>query len=444
MNRAVEPPYEYKVGGSLVPNDPTYIERKADHELYEAAKKREFSYVLNARQMGKSSLIIKTLKRLEEKGFKCVYIDISLLGDRNTSSEEWYFGLIQRLNTTFQINNIYSWWDFNRSLSPIDRFRLFISDILLKNEREYIVIFFDEIDSIIKFDFKDDFFTSIRGFYQARSNDSKYNRLTFIISGVASPNDLMSNKSQTPFNIGEAIELEGFTLQETKPLWKGLTHKVDDPEAVMKEILDWTGGQPFLTQKVCKLIQQDHNKIHLKGEKHYINYLIQWKIIEHWQSQDHPQHLRTIHQRLTHIKNHSSFFSKHDKDSIFNGLLIGSTSEELELRLSGLMVKRNNKLEVYNKIYKNVFSDTLDEFCQDNKSSESFQESKLNNFLQTSKLNKLKKINWNIIYYASVVIGVFSTLFIIFIIIYQVFIQHIPLNNQKNNSSSSLVMNSEI
>ncbi len=53
--------YKYQPGGSLPPDAPTCIVREADHELYNALLAGEYFYVLNSRQMGKSSLRIRTV-----------------------------------------------------------------------------------------------------------------------------------------------------------------------------------------------------------------------------------------------------------------------------------------------------------------------------------------------------------------------------------------------
>ncbi|GJD22202.1 hypothetical protein RIVM261_071580 [Rivularia sp. IAM M-261] len=52
---------QYQVGGSLPPNAPIYVKRSSDQDLYEGLKAGDFCYVLNSRQMGKSSLRVQVI-----------------------------------------------------------------------------------------------------------------------------------------------------------------------------------------------------------------------------------------------------------------------------------------------------------------------------------------------------------------------------------------------
>jgi len=61
-------PRFYVTGGTLRSDARSYVERQADHDLYEALGRSEFSYVLTARQMGKSSLMVRTSVRLGHVG----------------------------------------------------------------------------------------------------------------------------------------------------------------------------------------------------------------------------------------------------------------------------------------------------------------------------------------------------------------------------------------
>ncbi|BAZ08839.1 WD-repeat containing protein [Calothrix sp. NIES-4071] len=63
--------YEYKVGGSLGENAPSYVVRQADFDLYHSLKAGEFCYIFNSRQMGKTSLIVRTMNKLQAEGFAC-------------------------------------------------------------------------------------------------------------------------------------------------------------------------------------------------------------------------------------------------------------------------------------------------------------------------------------------------------------------------------------
>ncbi|MEO1467386.1 MAG: AAA-like domain-containing protein, partial [Cyanobacteria bacterium J06633_1] len=151
------------------------------------------------------------------------------------------------------------WWEKQlENLSPVQCLSLFIEKILLVKIQQSIVIFVDEIDKVLSQDFSlDDFFALIRFFRNQRVDNPIFERLTFALLGVATPSDLITDKTQTPFNIGEAIELHGFKIDEVESLIAGLRERFDNPQLVMNEILDWTGGQPFLTQKLCQFMVEE-------------------------------------------------------------------------------------------------------------------------------------------------------------------------------------------
>jgi len=69
----------YVVGGTLQRDAPSYIARDADEQLFRLLKKGEVCYVLTARQMGKSSLMVQTAARLREEGATVAVLDLTTL-----------------------------------------------------------------------------------------------------------------------------------------------------------------------------------------------------------------------------------------------------------------------------------------------------------------------------------------------------------------------------
>ena len=137
-------------------------------------------------------------------------------------------------------------------MGPVKSFSRFLRHVVLAEIEEQVVIFIDEIDTTLNLPFSDDFFAAIRAAYNTRAKDPAYNRLTFVLFGVATPSDLIKDRSRAPFNIGQGIDLEDFSQENTRALQQGLKDiHPENGQEIFDHIYFWTNGHPYLTQKLC-------------------------------------------------------------------------------------------------------------------------------------------------------------------------------------------------
>jgi WD40 repeat protein len=339
----------FTVGGTVQAGDGVYLPRPADNELLQLCQAGEFSYVLTARQMGKSSLMVRTAQRLNEAGTRTVTIDLTRLGT-NLEAEQWYLGLVDELVEGLLLDVDYkSWWNEHSHLGTTQRWSRFLREYAIEADPSPLVIFIDEIDTTLSLPFSYDFFATIRACYNARATDPGYKRLSFVLLGVASPSELISD-NRTPFNIGQRVDLTDFTLAEAQPLAAGLR---DAPPQALGWVFEWTNGHPYLTQRLCSALVQENQL----PTKELVARVVQ-KIFmsESGQQDNNLQFVRDMLVRRTPVPAEEVLSTY---EQVLNQKEVEDDERSLSkvhLKLAGLVRRAPaNRLRVSNAIYARVF-----------------------------------------------------------------------------------------
>lgn len=348
----------FVAGGTLPLQSGSYIERAADQQILASLQSGRFCYVLNSRQMGKSSLCVRTMSRLTEKGIRCAFIDITKLGGRNVTPEQWYAGMALEIGRSTGLRKeILEYWKSEESVGPMQRFFGALRQVVLGSSNDRFVIFVDEIDSTRSLPFNtDEFFAGVRECFNRRVQEPEFERLTFCFLGVAVPSDLIHDARTTPFNIGERIYLRDFKLEEALPLAK---HLGPQGKAVLERVHYWTNGHPFLTQSICRALMQQPEPTVAE-----VDAMIQRDLLE-------PK-VRETNINLSDVGNRvlngyadgddvdefrANILSAYQKARAGKEPLVDDESNRITavLKLSGLMRSEGKQLFVRNRIYEHVF-----------------------------------------------------------------------------------------
>jgi hypothetical protein len=349
----------FQAGGTLAPDAPSYVERAADRELFEKVSAGELCYVLTPRQMGKSSLMARTALRLRRGGVQTAAIDLSAIGGQRgeMSPEQWYYGFAYRLLTDLKLAfDLAGWWETHRLLPPVNRMMELFAEAVLARIDGRVVVFVDEIDTTIGLPFSDDFFAAIRACYNTRATAPAYRRLSFVLLGVASPTDLIKDVERTPFNVGRRIELADFGFEEARGLATGLHTDPACGEALLRRILHWTDGHPYLTQKLCAALGRFEIATAAEADV-AVDATVTREFLAAGKTRS-EEHLRSIHARLAEAPRYRRAMLK-AYACIRRGKRVADRPQSAvlsTLKLSGL-VKTDDEgyLVVRNRIYGVVF-----------------------------------------------------------------------------------------
>lgn len=345
----------YTIGGTVQAGNGIYIPRLADKELLTLCQAGTFAYILSARQMGKSSLMVRTAESLREEGTRTAIVDLTQLGTL-TSAEEWYLGFLTILEDQFLLDtDVISWWQEQKEkgIGLTQRVTLFFQEVLLTEISSRIVIFVDEIDTTLSLNFTDDFYVLIRSLHTARSRQEDLKRLSFVLIGVATPGDLIRDPARTPFNIGQRVDVTDFTLVDAAPLAAGFNLPEEQATQVLKWVLDWTGGHPYLTQRLCRAIRETGSD---SWNEQVVAKVVAATFFGEKSEQDN--NLQFVRDMLTKRAPDETAVLTIYQDILRSNSNVRDEEQSIiknHLKLSGVVVPQKGFLKVRNRIYSTVF-----------------------------------------------------------------------------------------
>lgn len=234
--------------------DHLYVNRNADEQLKRIVNEMQRpGYVLVARQMGKTNLLFNAKRTLEGPNRLFVYVDLSNLFKYE---RECYRNIIDNIlepnEDLFQDIEDEIKVLREKKLPPHKEYSKCLR-VVLRVFKGDVVIVLDEIDALKSAEYSDHIFAQIRSNYFSRTNFPVFERLTYILSGVIEPTELIKDRNKSPFNIGDKIYLEDFSFEEHKTFIQKSGLKIN--QDISNRIFYWTNGNPRLTFDICSLVE---------------------------------------------------------------------------------------------------------------------------------------------------------------------------------------------
>lgn len=241
--------------GTMETQSSFYIERESDPVAQAAIARQGVTITIKGpRQMGKSSLLNRTIAAASEMGKRVVFLDFQLVDKSALKDGDIFFRqFCYWLTDELELNNrVEEYW--NAPLGNSQRCTRYVSRYLLKELGGPLVIAMDEVESVFDTEFRSDFFAMLRSWHNNRATIPIWKQLDLVLVTSTEPYQLIDNLNQSPFNVGEVIELADFTRKGLADL----NHRHGSPLRPDEErqLMDLVGGHPYLVRRALYLISK--------------------------------------------------------------------------------------------------------------------------------------------------------------------------------------------
>ena len=229
-----------------------YVERDADEALRTALLAGEHALVLGPRGAGKSALRIRVGQQLAGEGVDVATVDLGAIG-AETRPDAFCASLVIEAGRSLGLGEeAKRAWRRSKG-PPALRLRTCLREVVLEPRDRPLVLCIDELELIRALGpARDDLFAAIRAMADARGEDPVWRRLSVVLIGAMTRDELVSDPRRSGFDLpAREIAPRDFGREQLDGFVELFAGSAVDGEALLDAVYEWTSGHPALTQWVC-------------------------------------------------------------------------------------------------------------------------------------------------------------------------------------------------
>ncbi|BAY27848.1 hypothetical protein NIES2100_76740 [Calothrix sp. NIES-2100] len=239
--------------GTMDSESQFYVERACDVLALNAIQRQGVTITIKGpRQMGKSSLLIRTCNAAIKAGKRVAFLDFQLFDQAALTNADLFFRqFCSWLTDEIEMaDRVDEFW--NPKLSNNQCCTRYIGRYLLKEFGQPLVLAMDEVERAFDTEFRSDFFGMLRSWHNNRATTPIWKQLDLALVTSTEPYQLIDNLNQSPFNVGEVIDLEDFTAAQVTDLNRRHSSPLNSNEA--QQLMALLNGHPYLVRLALYVI----------------------------------------------------------------------------------------------------------------------------------------------------------------------------------------------
>ncbi len=234
--------------GTMDPESKFYVTRTGDAICARELERQGVTIAIKApRQVGKSSLLVRTAEQAAQNGREVAFLDFQLLDEDILNDPAAFFkGFCHWVADELDLDDtVEEFW--HGGLGNVQLCTKYMRRHILKALGRPLMLAMDEVDRMLGCPFRSDFFGMLRAWHNSRRGGNVWRKLDLLLVISTEPYLLIDDLKQSPFNVGEVVRLEDFSPVQVADLNE--RHGAPFAGAQLSQLDKLLGGHPYLVRQ---------------------------------------------------------------------------------------------------------------------------------------------------------------------------------------------------